>query len=233
MQRWNGSSAWDSSVPTGQTFSNTTPVRTVTVPGLTQFSWWSGGNASGAPLPVDLLYFKGHALNNHCMLEWATSQEVNCDVFTLERSKDGLHYELIKTIEGSGSTLQKVTYLCTDSVPAEGLNYYRLKQKDFDGKWNHLSTTLIHFTPDFKFILYPNPSNGKEPEIRIDIRNDEAILIEICDYLGKVQNSEFISPAEVKNGVLKIPHFNSLPDGIYFIRIQTGTKSITQKIIKN
>lgn len=87
---------------------------------------------SGA-LPIQLLYFKGAALNEVSQLKWATEMEENFDYFVIERSVDGRTFESIGEVKGAGWSHEQRTYDFTDNNPANGVNYYRLKAVDFDG----------------------------------------------------------------------------------------------------
>ena len=53
--------------------------------------------------PVDLLFFNVTQQGNTVLLEWETNSEVNNDLFTIERSLDGLTFNEIDTVSGSGS----------------------------------------------------------------------------------------------------------------------------------
>ena len=65
-----------------------------------------------------------------------TLSEQNNAQFIVERSADGIQYNAIGTISGAGNTLETMNYNFIDENPIEGLNYYRLKQVDFDGAFS-------------------------------------------------------------------------------------------------
>ena len=84
-------------------------------------------------LPIELLYFKPKYEDDIVKLRWSTASEHNNDYFTIEKSNDGINYEVIKTVPGAGNSTHVIDYYEEDrSLTSSGI-YYRLKQTDFDG----------------------------------------------------------------------------------------------------
>jgi hypothetical protein len=97
--------------------------------GINSFSW----KTAPAPLPVTLTSFTGKLVNKQTELRWATASEKNNAEFLVERSLDGRKFETLGTVKGNGTTNVAQYYAFTDAKPAQGTNYYRLKQIDFEG----------------------------------------------------------------------------------------------------
>jgi hypothetical protein len=91
----------------------------------------------GATLPVELISFTAEKKGNEVDLEWITASEHNNDYFLVERSLDLEHFETVDKLSGAGESNNPIRYRSTDREPGDALNYYRLRQVDFDG-----STTL-------------------------------------------------------------------------------------------
>lgn len=85
-------------------------------------------------LPVELIYFDGIKVNENNQLFWTTATEINNDFFTLEKTKDGINFETVCIVNGSGSTSESSNYLTYDYHVEKIINYYRLKQTDYDGE---------------------------------------------------------------------------------------------------
>jgi len=94
-------------------------------------------------LPVGLSFFKGENIQNHNLIEWETFNEVNNDYFYLERSLNGLEWELIKQIEGAGTTTNSIYYDFKDYTFKSQLNYYRLTQVDYNGEISLFNPIVI------------------------------------------------------------------------------------------
>lgn len=86
------------------------------------------------PLPVDLLYFNTKSEGN-IKLTWATATEINNDYFIIERSEDGKFFYEIGRVNGNGNSSEEIEYEFTDKFALAPVEYYRLKQVDYDGKF--------------------------------------------------------------------------------------------------
>jgi hypothetical protein len=153
-QRWNtGTSAWDTPLA-GQSGTATT----VTVPGVTSFSPWtiSGNNLI---LPVELLSFTARPAGNSVDLNWKTATEIDNDYFTVQRSRDGVHFIDVGKVAGAGTTQKVQKYNFLDRNVSSGRHYYRLKQTDYDGafKFSAIERVDIESESESQFLIYPNP----------------------------------------------------------------------------
>ena len=115
-----------------------------------------------APLPIELLYFRGTLQeNNEVLLEWVTTTEINNKGFEVQKMESDNNWERIGWIEGFGNTTEERRYDFVDKNPNEGLNYYRLKQIDFDGTFNYSDVVAIDVEPSIKKLkIFPNPTAG-------------------------------------------------------------------------
>ena len=85
-------------------------------------------------LPIELLYFKGSEYNSDNILHWSTASENNNDYFTIEKTKDGIDWEVVNREHGAGNSSNQLYYSSADENIESIINYYRLKQTDYDGK---------------------------------------------------------------------------------------------------
>jgi hypothetical protein len=117
---------------TGNTYWNFNTLRPA-------FQWISISNITltpitcPTPLPVELSSFTGESEGRSNLLKWGTATEKNNSHFELERSTNGVEWEKISTINGAGTTLQPQFYRSYDNEFEHTVNYYRLKQVDYDG----------------------------------------------------------------------------------------------------
>lgn len=90
---------------------------------------------TGATLPISLSSFTVSADGKCVKVMWTTASEQNNDRFEIQRSANGRdNWQVVATQKGSGTTTQSHTYTAYDEHPLNGINYYRIKQYDFDGK---------------------------------------------------------------------------------------------------
>ena len=127
-------------------------------------------------LPVSLLYFNAAAYHERVRLTWATAMEQNNHRFEIEHSTDGNHYTLLHTVSGAGNSTTPQPYQVFHDNPAVGVNYYRLKQFDLDGRMTIHGVRLVHWKAEnvFTVSVYPNPAPG-------------AFLVSLPGLSGRVQ----------------------------------------------
>jgi hypothetical protein len=104
---------------------------------------------NSSPLPVELVYFRAEKQGRSVNLSWATSVEINNGSFTVERSSDGVHFTGIQEIKGQGNSSGLVLYSYQDAAP-QAINYYRLKQTDFNGSITLSSVVPVEFLADMQ-----------------------------------------------------------------------------------
>jgi hypothetical protein len=221
--RWNGTQ-WDVP-PGGGTFSQTGDSFTGTVSVSFQSAFSPQTLASTDPasaLPVELLYFKGEAVQSGVQLSWKTTTELNNDYFTVLHSADGEKFSEIGKVKGQGTTTVAHSYGLLDASPVLGKNYYKLVQTDYDGKTTSFKTIVVdveNINP-INVKVYPNPVDhsqtlsvevtGVNPNQSIDFQlvNMQGIVLHNrtiqSDSNGTV-NAEY-TPTEIATGlyILKI-----------------------------
>src|SRR5690606_31031404 len=86
------------------------------------------------------------------------------DYFTVERSQNGIHYEVIGEVQGYGTTNEQQDYEFVDSNPLQGLSYYRLRQTDFDGTTEIFRPVSVVFEglASASASVFPNPFSQSE-----------------------------------------------------------------------
>ncbi len=113
---------------------------------------------NSAYLPVKLLQFSARKTDNkQVKLNWSTAQETNSERFEIERSTDGINYGTIATVAAGGNTSKVINYETLDEQPLR-VNYYRLKQVDFDGTLSYSSTQYVMMEEIVGAKVYPIPA---------------------------------------------------------------------------
>lgn len=99
------------------------------------------------PLPIELLSFSGEVKNRINMLYWTTYSENNNDYFILERTIDGIDWEVVNKQPGAGTSSGALDYTYEDeNFIKDAINYYRLSQTDFDGEREVFNTISLDNT---------------------------------------------------------------------------------------
>jgi hypothetical protein len=95
---------------------------------------WMGAFEGVVALPIELIGFSAYKKGMNNELSWSTFSEINNDFFSIEKTLDGIVYETVGEINGAGNSTNTLFYSLTDYDVRRTINYYRLKQTDFDGK---------------------------------------------------------------------------------------------------
>ncbi|RYZ99427.1 MAG: T9SS type A sorting domain-containing protein [Sphingobacteriaceae bacterium] len=118
--------------------------------------------SSGGPLPVTLLHFSAvNYRNNTSLLGWATSAEQNNKGFIIERSANAVTWNNIGYVTSksvNASSNSRLDYSFEDSSVLKGINYYRLKQVDIDGKFEYSKIENVLHTQNKTIAVHPNPA---------------------------------------------------------------------------
>ena len=125
---------------------------------------WIGAFEAYVVLPIELLYFEGKKEGRNNILNWRTVTEINNDYFTVEKTTNGVDFEIVGIENGAGTSMVENNYLLLDYNVISGVNYYRLKQTDFDGT-NSYSDLISIDNTDYsidKEILYKTNILGQE-----------------------------------------------------------------------
>ncbi len=177
--------------------------------------------SQNCPAPVEFYSFDATVNGNLVNLIWKTVSEKDNKGFEVEKSTDGINYFTIASIAGNGSNSATSLYQYTDKNAAAGLNYYRLKQIDFDGTISYSKTVsaLVENTSLQIESVYPVPLKGNESlKININAPFDETITVNLTDMFGKVlfATNKVISIGK-NTVILELDH---LANGIYLVSIQ-------------
>ncbi|MFI5203557.1 MAG: T9SS type A sorting domain-containing protein [Flavobacteriales bacterium] len=177
-------------------------------------------------LPVELTSFQAvKNMNNQVDVTWQTAAEINNDYFEIYRSTNATDWEKIGTVDGAGNSSSLLNYRLLDPSPYIGLNYYRLKQVDFNGSETLsgiVSVTITHYS-NAGLTVFPNPVEGYF-QVSETITGP-SVSYAVYDGSGQLVLSGALS--EEKNTV----RTESLSQGIYFVFL--GDKSASPiKIVK-
>ena len=159
------------------------------------------------------------------------------DFFTVERSQNGLDYKSIGTIRGAGTTNKKHDYQFTDSKPIDGNSYYRLKQNDFDGKFEYFGPVAINYEKiengGCVMKVYPNPCMGKCNVVMegCDDSDKDYIEVEMLDASGVKVHSHIPIREQNGNFNFEIDTQNYLKPGVYVVRGANKNEVYNKKVI--
>ena len=164
-----------------------------------------GTTSSSNPLPIELISFDGEMIGSHVKLNWSVATEINNDFFTVEKSTDAAEWTIVGIVKGAGNSNVETNYFLADKNPFRGVSYYRLKQTDYDGKYEYFNPIVINNLMETKATIYPNPSDRY---VNISSPDEDTVIIKLYSISGLLLYSDVldsfaknIDTSELKNGV--------------------------------
>jgi hypothetical protein len=185
--------------------------------------WLNNGGVNGdEPLPVNLVSFDVIKQNNKALLQWVTANELNANMYTVERSADGNNYLSIGNVTAYNNTGTN-NYTLTDMQPLKGLNYYRLKMIDRDGSFRYSPVRKLNFNNAADDItIYPNPVVDSRIFISSSGITNGAVLY---DAAGKTIRTFKLQGRRITLNL------TGIAKGIYQLKIFTDNSIHTEKIL--
>ena len=185
---------------------------------------------NSTPLPVTLLNFEVDCENGFTVLNWSTASEINNDYFVIEKSTDAINFSPIATVQGNGNSNTVLSYTYTDETPNYAITYYRLKQVDFDGKFEYFNVVVSTCTADENFNVNQLQLNDNVFGFTINTSSSEKLTVYLYDYRGRIISQETIVVNKGNNPIsLSKPH---LSDGIYMLNIVGEKNHFSTKVLK-
>lgn len=169
-------------------------------------------------LPVTWLYFTGEILGTSNLLKWSTAAEQNTKDFVIEYSIDGSNWFIVGnlTAAGNSSTSRNYTFTHSNLQKGEALHYYRILQRDLDGRFSYSKVISVKNRDHAEgTLVFPNPAKDvlvikstQEQEVRLTTM--EGIII----WKGKL----LVGHNEIQ--------VSTYPRGSYLLQMQTGTQKV-------
>lgn len=201
----------------------------VTVSSLGSFYFYS--LTQGGPLPSTNIIFNGRLMKENAELNWKTTDEYKTESFDLERSTNGTDYTNINTTAAvNQSGIHQYQYI-DKGISSLGSKqiYYRLKQKDIDGKYNYTQIVVFSLLQNNAVLLYPNPVNDNA-SIAINSATSEVISIKLVDNLGRTLKADTWKLIPGRNTTTI--NVSALASGVYFLELKGNTINEKKRFIK-
>ena len=195
----------------------------ITTNNQSQFDGNGGANykatfsITSTTLPVTLASFNAKAAGRMANLDWATASEANNAYFDVERSADARSF----TSLGRGTTAARQTYSFTDEVPANGANYYRLKQVDTDGTFSYSPVRVVLIRNNGELTILGNPVST-ELNVSGLVAGSTS---ELVDMNGQVRHRQTIADDQMQVNV------RSFASGTYLLRVTEPTGTLTKRVL--
>ncbi|MEM1319377.1 MAG: T9SS type A sorting domain-containing protein [Bacteroidota bacterium] len=154
-------------------------------------------------------------------LDWVTSSEFKNDYFIVERSSNGIDYEVLEEVNSKYSGFSPRRYTTVDTDPVVGMNYYRLVKVHSDGTTEVLpAKAAVRFDLDLEeFTLFPNPATD---QLFVGLKAYQGMPahIQIYNSLGQLMYERKLDELKQQTEIFDVS------------QLQAGMYSVTVKIDK-
>ncbi len=175
---------------------------------------------------TDFLFFDGEKKERAVELLWATNMEPMNEFFVLQRSQNGVDFEILQEIDSRGNSISTEFYKTLDEEPYLGRNYYRLVQILTDGTIINSNTYTVDFELDLNsFVIFPNPA---QDEIHINLKPfaGKQALIQIFNAQGVLVKTHQVDEASTYPERIDL---NGIVNGLYLMSVKLeGHRLMTQ-----
>lgn len=175
-------------------------------------------------VPVELLYFKGQSTAHGNDLFWQTVSELHNKGFEVQKSSNSKVWQPIGFVKGNGTTIAKQHYEYTDPNPIRGVNYYRLKQINFNETYEYSHVIAVHDASSAKretLSVFPNPTTA-QLYYRVASMN-QVQSVQLFDIYGKL-----VKVVPHVNGQLTLADLNT---GVYVLVVKTRQAQLQQVVV--
>lgn len=185
-------------------------------------------NTDNTNLPINLISFNAQKIKQQVALSWETAAEINNDYMAVERSQDGRTFVEIGRVQGAGTTTTPQNYRFIDEAPLAGVNYYRLRQVDFDGRTEYHQVVSVNMGGATSSIrILPNPVNDFT-SLQLDQAFEQDTQVRIYDLTGRVVFANNWAAGQQQLDL----NLSFLANGSYVIRIENQEEIITERFVK-
>jgi len=186
-----------------------------------------------SPVPVELTSFTGNVNNlGQVVLNWETATEVNNQGFEIERRTETSEYRTVGFVEGNGTITEPRSYIYTDVTAENGINYYRLKQVDFNGTYEYLNEIEVDVNGPLTFDLaqnYPNPFNPST-SINYSVPESGNIRLSVFNIVG--EEVAVLVEGFSQAGFYEVTFdASNLSTGVYLYKLQSANSVQTKKMM--
>ena len=182
-------------------------------------------------LPIELSRFEANPNGNDVELQWTSNSEINFDGFYIEHQRGNETWMDLDFVKGSTHSSEPQNYEYTHVNPGYGLHKYRLRMVDLDSmqEFSVIRSVSIDQKHEGGLTLTPNPANNLltiefdliTTPTKISVYGPQGQRI-MTRVIGRTPSSEKID--------WDISH---LPDGLYYVILETDGTVIRSKFTKN
>jgi hypothetical protein len=196
---------------------------------LTKLTYYNLTTSCGLILPAKEVTLTGKKLETAAELNWAAKEEKGVKEYIVERSntKDG-QYKSVGNVYAKNNNAPANYYIFQDSRPENGMNYYRLRIVDENGKSAYSNIIMLNWSSK-GVRFYPNPAKDVL-NIEVNSSMNQDIKFTMYNVSGQLMQEKTVK--NIQHGVIQFQRQQMKP-GMYLVKmtdLKTGEVN-TEKIL--
>lgn len=166
---------------------------------------------------------KASVINGEIHLIWNKPLTEKVHYYELEKLSSDDSWVGIKLVR---PMIDDKSFEVYDNAPVEGLNSYRVKLKNREGKYLYGQTIEVFFQPlEFDIMMYPNPANAWLV-VNAD-RKDAEFSVNLIDKYGTILLSEKTNEGSC------VLNTSEIIEGIYYVKVDGPGAAFKKAIVVN
>jgi hypothetical protein len=182
-------------------------------------------------VPLKLVEFRAEYKNGSTTLQWKTLTEINTHHFEIQRGFTGSDFNEIGNVIAAGNSSSLQQYMFVDRSPQPGINFYRLKIIDADGKTEYSKIVSIKTGDAQKSItVFPNPVTDKTIILQLNNQHQGTFTLELYNSIGQaVYKNNIVYSGGSLTETIKFPE--NIAEGLYHLHVYSGEVRFDRQVI--
>lgn len=162
--------------------------------------------------------------NHNLKIQWSTAQEINVSHYDIERSNNGLNWDLAIPFVPANNLTAAYTYIQTDPDYSSERVFYRIKQTDMNGRYTYSAVVAVAADNGIeKLVIYPMPVQNAFQMSNINPKDIKKV--ELVTISGSYIRTWFSAQSSYD--------ISNIARGMYILKITTSDNSaIFSKLTK-
>ena len=147
----------------------------------------------------------------------------------VEHSRDGRRYTEIGRVLGAGTTQEPQDYSFVHEAPAQGLNYYRLRQVDYDGQHEYHGPVTARFGNGASVLDVFPTATADELTVGYQGQLDQDATLSIQSTQGRTLRQWAWDSKSGRRATFSVA---DLPSGWYVLRLRNGREVVAGRFLR-
>lgn len=168
-------------------------------------------------LPITWGSFTTQKQSRSVALSWSTVQELNARDFVLQHKAANGSWNNMSVVPAAGNSAIARSYSYLHTTPVSGINYYRIMQRDLDGRYTFsgIRTVVYSNQPSGKLLVMENiVSNG---QLRVQVNKENRMAV---SRLRLVNTNGQVVMDRSPSGSLDVLPVGMLSSGVYYLQYE-------------